>query len=44
MINLEFTLEDGSRVMVYDVHPRSQETAIQIPPGAVAVTIWLGTR
>jgi hypothetical protein len=44
VINLEFTLPDGSTVMAYDVHPASQETPVEIPAGAVAVTVWLGTR
>lgn len=44
MINLCFILSDGTRQMVYDVHPRSQETGgVAIPPGAVAVEVWLGT-
>jgi hypothetical protein len=42
MINLEFHFPDGTRRMVYDVHPRSQDEAIPLPAGAVAVTIWLG--
>lgn len=45
MINLEFKLENGQAVMLHDVHPASQEQGgIEIPPGAVRVTVWLGTR
>ena len=44
MINVEVHLEDGSRVMLYDVHPASQETPVELPPGAKSITIWLGTR
>lgn len=45
MINLEFRAPDGSRLaMAYDVHPASQERAIVIPPGAVSVVVWLGTK
>lgn len=44
MINLQFTLADGTTVMAYDVHPRSQDEPVEIPDGAVAVTVWLGTR
>jgi hypothetical protein len=45
VINLEFLDADGKRVsIVYDVHPRSQEQAIPLPEGAMAVVVWLGTR
>lgn len=44
MINLEFRLADGENVMAYDVHPRSQNDPIAIPPGAVAVVVWLGVH
>lgn len=45
MINLEFKRADGTRlIMVYDVHPTSQEEPVVIPEGAAFVTIWLGTR
>ena len=44
MINLEIELADGSKVMIYDVHPRSQAQAIPLPEGAVGVVVWLGTR
>lgn len=44
MINLRFILSDGSTHMVYDVHPRSQETnGVPVPPSAVSVEVWLGT-
>jgi hypothetical protein len=44
MINLEFVLVDGSTVMAYDVHPRSQPDGIPVPEGTARVIIWLGTR
>jgi hypothetical protein len=44
VINLEIRLEDGTSVMLYDVHPRSQDEAIDLPPGARTVTVWLGVR
>jgi hypothetical protein len=43
MINLEIRLEDGTSVMLYDVHPRSQDHPVDLPRGAVSVTVWLGT-
>lgn len=44
MINLEFHLADGTSVIVYDVHPRSQEVAIGVPLNTVSVRVWMGTR
>lgn len=47
MINLQCVLEDGSTVMVYDVHPRSQEAdpqGVEIPAGTVRIVVWLGTK
>jgi len=45
VINLEFTMPDGSNQMLYDVHPLSQEQdGLDIPEGAVRVTVWIGTR
>jgi hypothetical protein len=44
MINLEIELADGTKVMIYDVYPRSQAQAIPLPAGAVAILVWLGTR
>jgi hypothetical protein len=44
VINLLFTLANGDTIMVYDVYPRSQMSAIEIPEGAVSVTVWLGTK
>lgn len=44
MINLEFKMADGSTVMVYDVHPLSQDTPVEIPAGATGVVVWMGTR
>ena len=37
-------MPDGTSVMIYDVHPASQDEAIPIPEGAVSVVVWLGTR
>jgi hypothetical protein len=44
MINLQFFLYSGESVMVYDVHPGSQNRPIAIPKGAATVKVWLGTR
>jgi hypothetical protein len=44
MINLEINLADGGSVMLYDVHPVSQEEPVVLPEGAVSVVVWLGTR
>ncbi len=44
MINLEFRDCDGRRIVIeYDVHPRSQDEPIPVPPGAESVVLWLGT-
>jgi hypothetical protein len=44
MINLEFVMPDGSRVMAYDVRPACQAEPVAVPAGATGVTVWLGTR
>lgn len=44
MINLRFTLEDGTAEMVYDVFPECQQAPVEIPSEAVAVSVWLGVR
>jgi hypothetical protein len=37
-----FHFADGGTVMEYDVHPQSQEDPVNIPDGAVGVSVWLG--
>lgn len=43
MVNIEFILADGSSVMVYDVHPSSQDEPVIVPDGARHFCVWLGT-
>ena len=44
MINLEFRFPDHDPVMMYDIHPSSQEVPVVIPRGATHVVVWLGTE
>lgn len=44
-VNIVFTFLDERQQVVYDVHPRSQnEGGLPVPAGAVAYTVWMGTR
>lgn len=44
MINLQIWLTNGEHVMLYDVHPRSQDEPIPLPADAVSVVVWLGVN
>jgi hypothetical protein len=44
VINLQILLADGTDMMIYDVHPRSQFEAVPLPANAVGVVVWLGVK
>jgi hypothetical protein len=44
MINLEFNLENGQTVMLYDVERASQKNPIELPAGATHVVVSLSFR